>query len=211
MSESELTKKIKRACYDFKPAMKTNLRTIRYAEEVWTPTGIVDVVRFEDYAAKDDSYCDLIHCEEKYVGKDLEAKKMLFGEKIGKCKIPNGIYGCKKCVGCIHNKHSYELGILVTCFEIKISVSDFKSKNGHNFHGNRNYYVVDSQIYDNIKDLVPDDIGIIVYYQKTGSMRIKKECAFKNISEKTKTRLLYDAFKKWVDRFGYEYKYNEKA
>lgn len=207
MAESELTRKIKRACYDFKPAMKTNLRTIRYAEEVWTPTGIVDVIRFEDYIEKDNSYCDLIHCEEKYSGEELNIKRKMYGDKIGKCKVPEGTYKSKMCDGCVYHRHFYELGILVTCFEIKISVSDFHSPNGHNFHGNKNYYVVDSQIYDKIKNSVPDDIGIIVFYDKTGSMRVKKECIFKEISDDKKCRLLYDAYKKWVNKFGYEYRF----
>jgi hypothetical protein len=32
--------------------------------------------------------------------------------------------------------------VLIQCFEIKITKSDFKSKNGHNFVGNLNYYVI---------------------------------------------------------------------
>ena len=35
--------------------------------------------------------------------------------------------------------------------------------------------------------------------------KIKKECEFKEISHELKERLLYDAFKKWVDKFHYEY------
>ena len=62
-------------------------------------------------------------------------------------------------------------------------------------------------MYQKIKDLVPNDIGIIAYYQETNNYRIKKECEFKEISHELKERLLYDAFKKWVDKFHYEYFY----
>lgn len=44
------------------------------------------------------------------------------------------------------------------------------------------------------------DIGIIVYNKDKKTYRVKKECAFKQISHELKESLLYDAFKKWVDR-----------
>ena len=37
---------------------------------------------------------------------------------------------------------------IISCYEIKISYSDFKSKNGHNFVGDFNYYVVPQKLYD---------------------------------------------------------------
>lgn len=197
--ETNLTKKIKAACHYFKPEMPTQMRTIRYADEVWTPTGIVDVVRFEDYVEKDNSFCDLIHCEELNSGKDLRAKQQMFGAQLGHCKIEGQTFPNSSCRGCCFARRRYDIGMLVTCYEIKISVSDFKSPHGHNFHGNRNYYVVDSRIYNQIKDLVPDDIGIIAFYEETGAMRIKKECTFKEISSELKIELLYNALKKWCD------------
>ena len=50
--ETNLTKKMKRGLSGFKLEMPTNMRTARFAEEVWTPTGIVDFIRFEDYKEK---------------------------------------------------------------------------------------------------------------------------------------------------------------
>ena len=197
--ETELTKRIKTACHGFKPEMPTQLRTIRYADEVWTPTGIVDVIRFEDYIEKNNSFCDLIHCEELNSGKDLRTKKQMYSELIGHCKIEGQHFPNQACKGCFFHRHRYEVGMLVTCYEVKISVADFKSSNGHNFHGNKNYYVVDSRIYEKIKELVTEDIGIIVFYEKTGAMRIKKECKFREISYELKTLLLYNALKKWCN------------
>ena len=95
--------------------------------------------------------------------------------------------------------------MLITCYECKITLSDFKSHNGHNFHGNKNYYVVPKSLVNDIKDLVPQDIGIIAYYPDTNNYRIVKECEQKKIDETLKVRLLYDALKKWVDKFGFEY------
>lgn len=192
--ETELTKKIKLACRTFKPAMNTKMRTIRYAEEVWTPTGIVDVIRFEDYIAKDSSYCM------KLTPTKLDLKEWLNPSALdGKCKIDGQSYKNEHCRGCIYQRYLYQLDMLITCFEVKISVSDFKSKNGHNFHGNKNYYVVASSIYKDIKDLVPEGVGVIVYNEKSGTMRTKKECVFREVDDSIKSRLLYDALKKWCD------------
>lgn len=51
--ETELTKQIKKCTHFYKPQMSVGEvgRTIRYADEVWTPNGIVDSIRFEDYVA----------------------------------------------------------------------------------------------------------------------------------------------------------------
>lgn len=48
----------------------------------------------------------------------------------------------------------------------------------------------------------------IIYYPDTNNYRIKKECEFKEISHELKERLLYDAFKKWVDKLRYQYLYD---
>ena len=197
--ETELTKNIKLACHSFKPQLNTQMRTIRYADEVVCPNGgIVDVVRFEDYIMRDESFCQKLNPEKlSEADRDIIEKMNI---STGVCK--NGeefSFDIDRCKGCVHKKTNHILDMLVTCYEVKISVSDFKSKHGHNFFGNHNYYVVSSNIYDGIKDLVPDDIGIIVYYANTGNMRIKKQCKFKDINNETKVTLLYNALKKWCD------------
>lgn len=181
--ETQLTKDIKKRLHNFRPAMNSSMRTIRWAEEVQTATGFVDVIRFEDYIARNNSYCK----------KEAENSK---------CKTEGKKFHCENCRGCIYKRNVYELGILTTCFEVKITVSDFKSKNGHNFHGNKNYYAVPVEIYSKIKDIVPGDIGIIVYYSGSGHMNVKRECETKKISEEDLNGLLYNALKKWVDRNG---------
>ena len=197
--ETELTKNMKRGLVGFKPEMPTDMRTIRYAEEVWTPTGIVDFIRFEDYKEKDYSFCSLIDFD-KLCESEKKATSCFANGKVYKCKIEGETFPNKNCKGCVFCRRSALIGMLVTCYECKITVSDFKSKSGHNFHGNKNYYVVPVEIYQKIKDLVSENIGIIAYYPDTGSYRIKKECKFQDISHELKERLLYDAFKKWVDK-----------
>lgn len=76
-----------------------------------------------------------------------------------------------------------EAKILITCYEIKVTKSDFKSEHGHNFVGNLNYYVIPKELYEEVKDLVPEDIGIILYLSAGAyiGLRRKKECQFKEM------------------------------
>ena len=46
------------------------------------------------------------------------------------------------------------------CYEIKSSVEDFHSKNGHNFLGDYNYYVMPKDVYEKIKKEVPWGVGV---------------------------------------------------
>lgn len=42
------------------------------------------------------------------------------------------------------------------CFEIKSSVEDFHSPNGHNFIGDFNYYVMPEEVYEQVKEEIQD-------------------------------------------------------
>lgn len=48
------------------------------------------------------------------------------------------------------------------CFEIKSSVEDFRSKHGHNFIGDLNYYVMMEDVYEAIKAEIPYYIGVYI-------------------------------------------------
>ncbi len=37
------------------------------------------------------------------------------------------------------------------CYEVKSSVEDFHSKNGHNFIGDYNYYIMPEEVYEKVK------------------------------------------------------------
>lgn len=50
------------------------------------------------------------------------------------------------------------------CYEIKSSVEDFHSKNGHNFIGDFNYYVMPFEVYEKIKGEIPYRVGVYVSY-----------------------------------------------
>lgn len=172
MGETDLTKRIKRITHTFNPKIPSSMRTIRYADEVWTTTGIVDSIRFEDYYSKDEWECHK---------SDYDNQECLKND----------------CYGCFFRKHIYEVDMMVTCYEVKITVSDFKSKNGHNFHGNENYYVVPKEIVKKIEPFVSVGIGILSY--NGNWLRTARKAEWRNVDHELKTLLLYNAMKKWCD------------
>ena len=107
----------------------------------------------------------------------------------------------KRCHACVWRRHTYEIGMMVTCFEVKITLSDFHSKNGHNFHGNENYYCVPKELAPKIEPLVPEDVGILAYYESKNqqSLRKYKPSGWREVSDAEKVELLYNAMKKWCD------------
>ncbi len=178
--ETNLTKNIKLALRTYKPIL-SNMRTIRWAEEVNVITGYVDFIRFENYIKNED---EVYLCGKNNNPISIERDK---------CN--------RKCEGCIYKRGDLDkadYGIMTTCFEIKISKSDFKSKNGHNFVGNKNYYVVPKELLNEVEKLIPEDIGIILFYNN-GSLRLKKESSYKNISKENLNIYLFNALKKWCD------------
>ena len=48
------------------------------------------------------------------------------------------------------------------CYEVKSSVDDFHSKNGHNFLGDFNYYVMPEEVYEKINNEIPYKVGVLV-------------------------------------------------
>lgn len=48
------------------------------------------------------------------------------------------------------------------CYEVKSSVEDFYSKNGHNFLGDYNYYVMPEEVYEKVENEIPYGIGVFV-------------------------------------------------
>jgi hypothetical protein len=48
------------------------------------------------------------------------------------------------------------------CYEVKSCVDDFFSKNGHNFIGDYNYYVMERELYEQVKSNIPYGIGVLI-------------------------------------------------
>lgn len=79
--ETELTKKLKKAIHNYRAIMPTKMRTLRYADEVWTPTGIVDSIRFEDIPIKAYNGCKNLNIT-NYANMVLTFKKMAIIAKV---------------------------------------------------------------------------------------------------------------------------------
>lgn len=58
---------------------------------------------------------------------------------------------------------TYDVRDTFRCYEIKISKSDFHSKNHNSFVGHLNYYVFPENLYSEISGEVPEGIGVILY------------------------------------------------
>lgn len=52
------------------------------------------------------------------------------------------------------------------CYEVKSSVEDFRSKNGHNFLGDYNYYIMPEEVYTKVQNEIPYRVGVYVPEKK---------------------------------------------
>lgn len=48
----------------------------------------------------------------------------------------------------------------VYCYEVKSSVADFKSKHGHNFIGDYNYYIMPHDVFLAVANEIPGYVGV---------------------------------------------------
>lgn len=48
------------------------------------------------------------------------------------------------------------------CYEVKSSVEDLHSKNGHNFLGDFNYYIMPEEVYEQVKKEIPYRVGVYI-------------------------------------------------
>lgn len=78
------------------------------------------------------------------------------------------------------------------CYEVKSSVDDFRSKNGHNFIGDYNYYVMPEEVYASVSHMIPHNVGVLVpdkinyrgsWYDLKSVKRAKRKDRQKSVSE----------------------------
>lgn len=97
-----------------------------------------------------------------------------------------GIFGCLEVTIGFGGKErvdfmTYDTKGIFRCYEIKVSKSDFHSKHANSFVGHYNYYVVTQELYNQIKDEIPDWIGCYI-----GQSCVKKP-KYQELSEKVYT------------------------
>lgn len=66
---------------------------------------------------------------------------------------------------------TYDTNDIFRCYEIKSCKEDFYSKSKHTFVGNYNYYVMPMDVYEMVKDDIPNHIGV---YTNSENKRIRK-------------------------------------
>lgn len=69
---------------------------------------------------------------------------------------------------------TYDVKDTFRCYEIKISKSDFRSKNHNSFIGHLNYYVFPENLYPETKEDIPDGIGVMLYSEDQDYMTLVK-------------------------------------
>lgn len=78
-----------------------------------------------------------------------------------------GVFGCfEVTIGFFGRERvdymTYDTKGIFRCYEIKTSVSDFRSKSKNTFCGHYNYYVLTKEVYEKVKDEIPKHIGVFV-------------------------------------------------
>lgn len=85
------------------------------------------------------------------------------------------------------------------CYEIKISKSDFHSKNHNTFVGNYNYYVLTDELYKQVKDEILNGVGVYVGSSLIKRAKKKELQVDKQILENSMIRSLSRYLEKQMD------------
>lgn len=113
--ETNLTKRIKALTHSYKPKLHSSMRTIRWADEVWTPTCIVDSIRFEDYYINEEYLYRLIDAD-RY--SEVQQQTSAHVHNLGECfRDGSTMKDDKKYHGCILRSHLWNVDMMVTCFD----------------------------------------------------------------------------------------------
>lgn len=179
MSKSILTKNIEAALSSYSPAklseLELNYRRHQYmefevpVEHAHINKGLVDCVWLaEGYTNhRDGYYCS---ASRTLMWSDQLAHDNSCALTVDELKsIPeNHVFNCNYAGSCYYKRKAVTKDEVVACicFEIKVSKADFHSRNGHNFIGNLNYYVMPYNLYKEVEKEIPGDIGVITYHYK---------------------------------------------
>ena len=157
--KTELTKRMERALLSYSPVSiagqklnKFRKNTIVFecvAECGTTSGGIVDCIRVDEIISNitKTGLCFLAHGRESHL-KNGESPDTIKPESV--CQKPLKELpekcDCAKCAWS-YVREDGDNDILITCYEIKVTKSDFHSSHGHNFVGNANFYVMPKDLY----------------------------------------------------------------
>jgi hypothetical protein len=86
------------------------------------------------------------------------------------------------------------------CYEIKISKSDFHSEHGHNFVGNYNYYVMPKELFEEVKEEIPKEIGVYGSYESRDTIFLELLKKSKKQELKVETDILKNSMIRSLSR-----------
>lgn len=130
---------------------------------------------------------------------DIE-KSLLMDCKMGRFNCPEVKIGNEGIVDVLrYEKGSSTKSEKWICFEIKVSLADFNSKQKKTFVGNYNYYAMTAELYSKVADKIPDGIGVYTFPYP--------ECVKKAKYRETTidTSLLFYSMMKSMKRINQEY------
>jgi len=207
MGKSEMTKQIEEAlkCYSPKELGEISFNPFRgwvQAYEVpvtcgTTEDGLVDCVRVAEYFG-DLQYTYICRAFGKKAGSfydEFISRVCEMGHLSSKeAPLECNAHGCRLNSVCKNGTPK----IVVVCFEIKVSRADFKSKNGHNFVGNLNYYVVPAELQPKIMDLVEDGVGVLAYLHEGEyrGLRRKKDATYREMTDEQQKWMILNVLKR---------------
>lgn len=89
-----------------------------------------------------------------------------------------GVFGCFEVTIGWYGKErvdymTYDTKGVFRCYEVKVTKADFRSRRHNSFVGHLNYYVLPSDLYEEVKAEIPEHVG--VYIERSGFLHsIKK-------------------------------------
>lgn len=214
MAKTEMTRTIEQAILDYHPAELSGIKVNKFRGEHTalevpvecgtTTSGIIDAVRVSQY------FGDI---ENQYICRPYRWRKEGIRSTI-RCPLgknmENPIDELCDNTTCSWNG-IVKIGtpkVLLSCFEIKVSRSDFNSKHGHNHVGNLNYYAIPKELYPQVQDLLPEGVGVLLYLHEgiyTG-LRIKRKSEYKELTDTEQMWLIVSVMKRIHDMDYKKYK-----
>lgn len=118
-------------------------------------------------------------------------------KKIHKATCKQGVFCCfEVTIGWYGEERvdymTYDTKGIFRCYEIKVTKSDFHSKAHNSFVGQYNYYVMTSELYEQVKDEIPNNVGVYI-----GGWCIKKS---KKVQLTVDVNILKDSFIRCLSR-----------
>ena len=209
MAKTEMTKQIENLLYSYNPTELAGQKLNKFrphfvvnecvVETGNIRSGIVDVMRLDEtltnkqtirtcsgynlFHKADTSFSQYYHIEDGACQKQGE-------------KLPH-VCDNQSCV-LNYPEYKYDYDLLITCFEIKVTKTDFHSKNGHNFCGNANFYVMPQLLYKEVKNEIPDNIGVISVQSGNNTIQLRKvkDATYQTISYADRLWLVLNILKK---------------